>query len=92
MRKASILLVRIGFQETFIRAGSDGRNTGPAGSSAQRPLPDVQFGGEAPVQKWLLGVCLLNLSPVSHQEPFLAGVFPLNTRFTVALCLGLFMY
>ena len=31
MRKASILLVEIGFQETFIRAGSDSRNAVHAG-------------------------------------------------------------
>ena len=36
MGKASILLVEIRFQETFIKAGSDGRNTVQADTSVQR--------------------------------------------------------
>ena len=82
--RASILLVKIGFQQTFIRAGSDGRNTLLEDSSVQRQALQLRL-------LWSL-VCtrdpcvemattlfvfifVLNLSPVSHQEPFLARVF-----------------
>ena len=42
--KASILMVEVGFQETFIRAGLDVRNTVvQAGRLAERILWEVQF-------------------------------------------------